>query len=355
MVVAMSGGVDSSLAAALLVEAGFEAIGVMLRLWAEGGWDGEARNRCCSPGGVENARAVCAKLGMPFYLVNLEREFRRWVVEPWIESYALGRTPNPCLACNRHIKFGRLRREALALGARFLATGHYARVERREGDYLLLKGRDERKDQSYVLYTLGQEELSSVLFPVGEMTKEEVRARAKVLGLVESDWEESQDLCFLRDADYRRFLRAEMASAFQPGPILDAQGRRLGTHQGLPGYTIGQRQGLGIGSPWPLYVLALDGGRNALVVGRKEELLRRSFRVEEANFPSGEVPQGELRGRAKVRYRASEAAATLTPLGRDSFQVRFDTPQPAITPGQAAVFYQGEVVVAGGIIAESLD
>jgi len=271
VVVAMSGGVDSSTAAALLVEKGYDVIGVMMRLWAEEG-QGGSTNRCCSPEAVEDACRVCYVLDIPFHLINYEREFKREVVDLFIAEYARGRTPNPCLACNRRIKFGLLLRRALAMDAHYLATGHYARVRQVSGGYQLLKGCDEAKDQSYVLYMLGQKELRHLLLPLGDYTKPQVRAMARQRGLPVADRAESQDLCFLLDNDYRRFLQAQTPESICPGPILDTAGRTIGQHKGLPFYTIGQREGLGIAAPEALYVMQIDVARNALVVGVMSEL-----------------------------------------------------------------------------------
>ena len=350
VVVAMSGGVDSSMAAALLVEQGYEVIGVMMRLWAEKG-QGGSTNRCCSIEAIEDARRVCSALGIPFYLVNYEREFKAEVVDPFIAEYARGRTPNPCLACNRRIKFDLLLRRALDMGARYLATGHYAKVRRANGHYQLLKGRDREKDQSYVLYMLGQEELRHLLLPLGDYTKEQVRAMARERGLPVAEKVESQDLCFLTDNDYRRFLQVHAPEAIRPGPIFDTSGRIIGEHKGLPFYTIGQREGMGIAAPEALYVMEIDVTRNALVVGTKAELGRRELIATEVNYVSGRVPQEPLEITAKIRYKAIESEALLAPLDDGRARVTFARPQRDITPGQGVVFYQGEVVLGGGIIS----
>jgi tRNA-specific 2-thiouridylase len=349
VVVAMSGGVDSSTAAALLVEKGYDVIGVMMRLWAEGG-EGGSTNRCCSTEAVENARRVCYALDIPFYLINYEQEFKRQVVDLFIAEYARGRTPNPCLACNRHIKFDLLLRQAQAMGAQYLATGHYARIRQLNGRYQLLKAIDREKDQSYVLYMLGQRELQHLLLPLGDYTKEQVRAMARQRGLPVADRAESQDLCFVRDNDYRRFLQAHAPESIRPGPILDTAGRVIGQHKGLPFYTIGQREGLGIAAPEALYVMHIDVARNALVVGTKAELGRRELVATEVNYVSGEIPEGPLKITAKIRYQAGESEAILTPLEDGRARVTFTQPQRDITPGQGVVFYSGEVVLGGGII-----
>lgn len=350
VVVAMSGGVDSSTTAALLAEQGYDVIGVMMRLWAEEG-QGGSTNRCCSIEAIEDARRVCYVLDVPFYLIDYEQEFKREVVDLFIAEYTRGRTPNPCLACNRRIKFDLLLRRILALDAQYLATGHYARVRQANGRYQLLKGRDEWKDQSYVLYMLGQKELRHLLLPLGDYTKQQVRAVARKRGLPVADRAESQDLCFLLDNDYRRFLQAQAPESIWPGPILDTAGRTIGQHKGLPFYTIGQREGLGIAAPEALYVMQIDVARNALVVGTRAELGRRELVATEVNYTSGQTPQGPLEITVKIRYQAIEAEAVLIPLEDGRARVTFAQPQRDITPGQGVVFYQDEIVLGGGIIS----
>jgi tRNA-specific 2-thiouridylase len=356
VVVAMSGGVDSATAAVVLLDHGYQVIGMMMRLWAEeSAADEEASaNRCCSPEAVDDARRVCQLLGIPFYQVNYEQEFKQYVVDTFVAEYSRGRTPNPCLACNRHIKLDLLLHHALALDAQYLATGHYARIRETDGVYQLRKGVDPVKDQSYVLYMLGQEKLRHLLFPLGDYTKSQVRAIAHQRALPVAEKEESQDLCFVRDNDYRRFLRQSAPQAIQRGPIFDSEGRPLGEHNGLPFYTIGQRSGMGISAPEPLYVLDIDPVRNALIVGPASELGRSELIAEEVSYVSGHTPPAPLQVTAKIRRQARLARATLTPLDGSRAQLVFSHSLRDITPGQGVVFYQGDVVLGGGIITSAL-
>jgi tRNA-specific 2-thiouridylase len=353
ILVALSGGVDSAVAAALLVEQGYEVVGAMLRLWAERGPDGDTANRCCTPEAVERARRVSARLDIPFSLIDAEAQFKAQVVDYLIAEYGAGRTPNPCVRCNRTIRFGFLLDRGLAMGVDRMATGHYARVRYVNNGYQLLRGRDTRKDQSYFLHTLSQGQLSHVLFPLGDLIKKEVRAIARRHGLTVAEQPESQDLCFLANGDYRRFLAQQAPHLFLPGPICDTSGRVLGQHQGLPAYTIGQRKGLGIAVAEPLYVLAVDSAENALVVGTGQELGRDQCVVADVHYVSGETPAAPFRTTAQIRYRARPVAVTVTPLSPERISVRFDSPQRDITPGQFLVLYDGKVVTGGGSICSA--
>ncbi len=351
VVVAMSGGVDSSVAAAILVDQGYDVTGVMLRLWSEPG-DGR-ENRCCTAQALQEARRVADGLGIPFHVVDCSRQFKAAVVDSFIEEYARGRTPNPCIACNRQIKFGYLLKTAHAAGPSYLATGHYARVQPINGTYRLTCAADSHKDQSYFLYTLGQEQLRSALFPLGELTKAQVRAIADQTNMPVAQTAESQDICFVRDQNHTRFLRSQAPHIFEPGPILDREGRELGRHQGLPLYTIGQRRGIGITWSEPLYVLEKDVARNALVVGPAAQLGRDTFRVENPSFVVGHPPYYPAHVKVKIRSTAPAADATLYESDDCELTVRTARPLRDVTAGQAAVFYRGEEVLGGGTIASS--
>ncbi len=341
--IAMSGGVDSSVAAALLAEHGEASFGLMLRQW---GNDGE-RNRCCSPDDIASARSVAQQLGIPFYILDAQEAFRHRVVDFFLDGYAKGVTPNPCLECNRYIRWGFLLRHALALGASHLATGHYARTDYDRGRWRLLRAQDRQKDQTYFLSILGQEHLGHAVFPLADLTKPEVRAIARRLNLPVAHRRESQDLCFVADGDYRRFLRAHGASPSLPGPIVDIDGRRLGTHQGLSDYTIGQRKGLGLTAGHPLYVIEKRLESNTLVVGPRQALGRQTFRAGGVHWIAGEPPAAEFEALVRVRYRASEARALIRLLAGEEVLVMSALSIPDVTPGQAAVFYDGEVCLGG--------
>ena len=350
VVVAMSGGVDSSIAAALLKEQGFDVIGMMLRLWSEPGKEGS--NRCCTPDAMAMARRVAAKLNIPFYAIDARDIFHDTVVNYFIEGYSQGITPNPCLLCNRKIRFQYLLEQALASGADYLATGHYARINQdATGRYQLLRGIDAHKDQSYVLHVLNQKHLSRVLFPIGAMAKGRVRELAHQLGLPVSNRPDSQDLCFLAGDDYRNFLERNAPQVLSPGPIVSPEGVTIGSHRGLANYTIGQRKGLGIASNTPLFVISKDIENNTLVVGEGTELGKQELSTNHNNWVNGVNPQASFRAQVKIRYKAREAWANVYPFGDHQTKVVFDEPQRDITPGQAAVYYDGDIVLGGGIIA----
>jgi tRNA-specific 2-thiouridylase len=351
VVVAMSGGVDSSVAAALLVEQGYEVIGMMMRLWSEETVAGRQFNRCCTPDQMADARRIADKLGIPFYVLDTQDVFRGKIVEFFIEGHRNGVTPMPCMECNRHIRFDWLLNNALALDADYLATGHYARIEpRTAGRFALLKGVDDAKDQSYVLSVMGQAQLSKVLFPVGGYPKPQVREIAARFGLPTASKGDSQDLCFLGDGDYRRFLRVHAPEIMTAGPIVRRDGSVIGEHGGLANYTIGQRKGLGVTAAEPLYVIGLNPYRNALIVGTAEELGGRDLTASRVNWVAGAAPTAPFHAAVKIRYKAQPAPALITPLGDDRFHAQFDAPLRDITPGQGAVIYDGDEVLAGGVI-----
>jgi tRNA-specific 2-thiouridylase len=341
----MSGGVDSSVAATLLKDEGEDVFGIMLRLWSAGP---EHLNRCCTPDDVARARQVAGQLDIPFYVLDVKEEFKSNVVDPFISGYAKGLTPNPCISCNRNIRFGFLLDHALALGATHLATGHYARLRQADGQIQLLRGVDSQKDQSYVLSVLDQAQLPHARFPLGDLNKAEVRQIAGRLRLPSAHRPDSQDLCFLGDQDYRAFLDANDAIG-PPGKITDVAGRDLGQHAGLARYTIGQRKGLGISAPAPLYVIEKIAAGNTLVVGTREELGRMDFRISEINWISGNRPTANHPLHVQVRYKAMQVGCRIRSEA-DHIQVFLDQPLPDITPGQQAVFYAGELCLGGGRI-----
>ena len=356
VVVAMSGGVDSSVSAALLVEQGYEVIGLMMRLWSEPGMASGRDNRCCTRDQMIDAHLVAKKLHIPFEVVDVRDTFKKAIVDFFVQGYADGITPNPCLACNREIRFTALLNEALSRGASFLATGHYARVTRSvDGAYELRKGADPRKDQSYVLSVLNQHQLSHAMFPVGVYEKPQVRALAEKFGLRVASKSDSQDLCFVADGNYRRFMREAAPQAFTSGLIMTRQGAILGEHDGLANYTIGQRKGLGVTAAEPLYVIEKNAESNALIVGVRAELGATSFGAARMNWISGAPPSGPIRAEVKIRYKAAPAPATVTPEGPYRVDIRLDEPAPDITPGQGAVLYEGDRVLGCGIITARSD
>jgi tRNA-uridine 2-sulfurtransferase len=352
--VAMSGGVDSSVAAALLQERGHRVVGVTMRLWREPsgvGMTGELGG----PDDIAAAGAVCAHLHIPHRILDARETMARQVVDYFIDEYTRGRTPNPCVRCNQQIKFGWLLSQVRDMGLERLATGHYARILHQDGVWQLLRGVDRRKDQSYFLSRLGQQELSRALFPLGTWTKEQVRDWARQRGLPVAQRDESQDICFLAAKDYREFLRQRAPQALTPGPIYDRQGRLLGEHQGLAAYTVGQREGLGISAPQPLYVIQLDPARNALIVGFREELGSDALLASQMSYIAGEPPEPGAELTCKIRYQAQPAQARIWPLDDARARIVFAQPLRDITPGQTAALYRGEVVVGGGTIERGYD
>jgi len=360
--VAMSGGLDSSMAAAFLKEEGYEVIGLTMHLWDQT-QDGRGNfGRCCSPEDIRDARRVADQIGIPHYVVNLRKAFEGEVVDYFVQEYLKGRTPNPCVRCNDRIKFGLLLRKAEELKAKALATGHYARIEwdrsekeKKSRRHLLLRGSDRNKDQSYFLFSLTQEQMGKILFPLGEKSKTEVRQQALRRGLRVAQKSESQEICFVPDDDYRRFVETRKGREIsKPGEIVNRQGKVLGFHRGLYSYTIGQRRGLGIAAPHPYYVLELDTEGNRVVAGRKEELGANGLVAAGVNWISFPQLEGEVEALVQIRYRHRGVQAVLSPLEGGKVRVEFRTPQRSVTPGQAAVFYQNEEVLGGGWIEKAL-
>ncbi len=355
IVVGLSGGVDSSVAAALLVEQGYDVIGVTLRVWPwrESADPAQRFGSCCSAESAGDARAVARTLGIPYYLLNSEAEFARAVIDRFVDAYAAGTTPVPCVACNRDLKFGSLLVRARAWDAGAVATGHYAGIthDGATGRYLLRRARDRHKDQSDFLWPLTQAQLASARFPLADLTKAEVREHARRLGLVTADKPESQEICFIPDDDYRGFLRRRRGEIFQPGPIVDTDGQRLGTHAGLPAYTVGQRKGLGLATQRALHVIDLDPATNTVTVGEPRELDRTRLVAGDVNFIACEPPIEPLRVEAKIRHNHTPAPATVRALDDGRAEVVFDAPQRAVTPGQSVVWYRDDYVIGGGVIS----
>ena len=386
VVVAMSGGVDSSVAAGLLVEQGYNVVGLYMCTGAteddidtpapppQPGWHGSAKQDaqqpaeqtrgpsssadspnpkdrhfgCCTPVDAADARAVAHKLGIPFYALNFRRQFDR-LIDYFADEYLRGRTPNPCILCNRDLKFGRLVEYGRAAGADYIATGHYARIDDQDGTWRLRRAVDLAKDQSYVLFGIGRDILPRTLFPLGELTKQQVRDHARRFGLKVSDKPESQDICFAPDRDYARIVHERHPEAFHEGPILDTAGKEVGRHAGIAHFTIGQRRGTGVAAGSPVYVVRIDAASNTVVVGSKQDLARDTLEASQVQWLI-DPPASPLRATVKIRYAHPGAAATVEPLGPDRVRVRFDEPQIAITPGQAAVLYADDLVLGGGWI-----
>lgn len=352
--VAMSGGVDSSVAALLVQQAGYETWGVTLKLFDNEDLDESARGEkaCCSLESVEEARAVANRLGIPFYVFNFADDFRREVMERFVRAYQQGETPNPCIDCNRYVKLGKLFRRAEEIECGHVATGHYARVsyDKGSGRWLLKKGLSEDKDQSYVLYNLRQEQLARLLLPLGGLTKAQVRELAAGAGFANAQRRESQDICFVPDGDYAGFIRHFTGTEPEPGAFVGTAGQMYGRHKGIVHYTVGQRKGLGLSFPQPMYVCGIDPARNQVVLGRHEELFSHRLTARDLNLIAVESIPDPLRVSAKVRYRHQEQPATVLQTGPDELEVAFDQPQRAITKGQAVVLYDGDTVIGGGTI-----
>lgn len=351
--IAMSGGVDSSVAALLCQQAGFDCMGVTLKLYDNEDAGLPREKTCCSVDDVADARSVAFRLGMPFYVFNFKEAFRREVMDRFVQAYERGETPNPCVDCNRYIKFEKLMRRGEEVGFPYIATGHYARVEF-DGDagrWLLKKGLDENKDQSYMLWSLTQWELSRLLLPLGGLTKERVRQLAEEHGFLNARKRDSQGICFVPDGDYAAFIRRYAGKEFPPGAFVGTQGQVYGQHKGIIHYTVGQRKGLGLSFPQPMFVKELDVEKNRVVLAKAEELFSQEVIARDINLISVESIPAPLRVKARVRYRQKEQPATVLQTGPDELRVVFDQPQRAVTPGQSLVLYDGDTVVGGGKIA----
>lgn len=354
VVVAMSGGVDSSLAAAILKEEGYEVIGITMKIWPSEETPVDNENGCCSLSAVNDARRVAYKLDIPFYVINFEDLFKRTVIQNFKNEYAQARTPNPCVICNKVIKFNAFLNKAKELGAYYMATGHYARITQNEaGRYLLKKSAAPDKDQTYMLYNLTQEQLKHTLFPLAEYTKQQTRRLAKDYDLKVHDKPESQEICFIPDDNYRRFLQDNYPEIIESGPILDVDGNKLGEHQGLPFYTIGQRKGLGLENNKKLYVVDMDPERNALIVGDNKDVFDTELIAEKINWISIKKLTEPKKVQAKIRYNSPAVEATIYPRDNNQVRVVFTKPERAITPGQSVVFYNDDIVVGGGVIKQT--
>lgn len=345
----MSGGVDSSLAALLMKEKGYECIGCTMKLYENEDAGIEKTKTCCSLDDVEDARNVACLLDMPFYVFNFTERFRTQVIDRFVQSYEEGRTPNPCIDCNRYMKFDKLYERAKLMGCEYIVTGHYARIEKEDGKFFLKKALDETKDQTYVLYTLTQDQLAHTMFPLGDLTKRTVRNIAEKNGFINANKPDSQDICFVPDGDYASVIEKYTGRICMPGNFVDTEGNIMGRHKGIIHYTLGQRKGLGIAAGKPVYVCEIRPQTREVVLGNPEDLMSRDVYVSDFNWISGNAPGGRIRCTAKVRYRQSEQPAVLSVEG-DIVHIVFDQPQRAITPGQAAVVYDGDVVLGGGTI-----
>ena len=348
--IAMSGGVDSSVAAFLSKQAGYECIGVTMKLFQNEDVGVNRARTCCSLDDVEDARSVARRLGIPYYVFNFSSDFKSQVIGRFIATYESGATPNPCIDCNRYLKFDRLFQRARELGCEAVVTGHYARIEMQDGRYVLKKALDGSKDQSYVLYSLTQEQLAHVRFPLGELSKSEVRSIAEAQGFCNAEKPDSQDICFVPDGDYARFIEEYCKKSFPEGNFVNEEGEVLGRHKGIIRYTIGQRRGLGLALPESLYVCKKRMDANEVVLGKNERLFHDTLEASDLNWIAFEDVTGQIRCKAKIRYKQKEADAVVEKTGEDRVRVKFDEPQRGITKGQAVVFYDGDIVLGGGKI-----
>ncbi|MBU5434916.1 tRNA 2-thiouridine(34) synthase MnmA [Pseudoflavonifractor sp. MSJ-37] len=355
VLIAMSGGVDSSVAAYLLQQQGYECMGVTMRLYENTDVGIPKGHTCCSLDDVEDARSVAARLGIPYYVLDFSQEFRSAVMDKFVRTYEAGGTPNPCIDCNRYLKFGLLLQRARELGCDFIATGHYAVIGRREdGRWLLRAGEEDARDQSYVLYSMTQEELAHTLFPLGELPKAKVRAIAEEQGFCNARKHDSQDICFVPDGDYMSFLERWNGKPYPHGDLIDQEGKVLGRHRGAAAYTIGQRRGLGLAMPHPVYVCGKDMAANTVTVGPSSALFSPALLADDWNWIVPPPEDGILRGEARVRYHQAVQSASVTRLEDGQVRLDFDAPQRGISPGQAVVLYQGDLVLGGGTILRAL-
>lgn len=356
VVVAMSGGVDSSVTAYLLKEQGYQVIGITMKIWPEDTNYINNESSCCSLAATYDARRVAEQLDIPYYVLNFKKDFREKVIDYFIQEYTRGRTPNPCIACNKYIKFDALLKKAKQLGASFLATGHYAKIEFDEDRkrFIIRKAEDFKKDQSYTLYNLTQQQLKHILMPLGNYTKDEVRSIAKKIGLKVSDKPDSQEICFIPDNDYKEYLKKHVPGKIKPGPVLDNRGNVVGQHNGISFYTIGQRRGLGISMGKPVYVKKIDPEKNAIVVGFENEVYEKGLLAGDINLVAVEKINGKMLVNSKIRYNAKEVASYIEQISEDQIKVTFQKPQKGVAPGQSVVFYDEDVVVGGGIIKTPL-
>ena len=357
VMIGMSGGVDSSVAAYLLKEQGYDVIGVTMKLWQDDDDELiENEGGCCSLAAVEDARQVAEKIGIPFYVLNFSEVFKEKVIEPFIDEYLNGRTPNPCIACNKHIKFDDFFNKARQIGCDYVATGHYAKIEKDEetGRYLLKKSVTDKKDQTYALYNLTQEQLEHTLLPIGEFEKERVREIAKEMGMDVHNKPDSQEICFVKDNDYAGYVKKHAKRRIDPVFFVDTKGNILGKHNGIVNYTIGQRKGLGIALGKPMFVVDIDPVKNTVVLGDNEDIFNKGLIAKDVNLISIDDIKEPIRVQAKIRYSAKPSNATVTKIGENRIKIEFDEPQRAITKGQSVVMYDGDKVVGGGIIERSL-
>jgi len=356
VVVAMSGGVDSSVVAALLLEKGYDVIGATMQIWPENSENGKNEGGCCSLAAVEDARRVANKLGIPYYVINFKDYFQKKVIDYFVEEYLAGRTPNPCVACNRYVKFGEFLRKAHNLNVFYIATGHYAIIEydRERGRYLLRKSITDEKDQTYALYNMTQYQLEHTLMPLGEYTKEETREIASKLGFAVADKPDSQEICFVDDDDYAKFITQKADREIHPGNFVDTRGNVLGKHKGIVHYTIGQRRGLGLAMGRPVYVVDIDTLNNVVVVGEADETYSKGLICGDINLILFDKLEGEMDVAVKIRYNASPVNAVISRQEENRIRVDFEKPQRAVTPGQAVVFYRDDLVIGGGTIEKSI-